>query len=88
MWSLDCNNHTAGQMNNSLSGHDSALQGYTGPGTTWLMRCFLMNHAPGAGLIARPVVQLTFFLVTILLKPPYNDAYPNRSLIAYNCING
>ena len=35
---------------------DSALKGYTGPGTTWVnKRNFVMNHAPGAGLIAEPV---------------------------------
>ena len=34
-------------------GHDSALQGYTGPGTTWDNEMnFGMKHAPGAGSIA------------------------------------
>ena len=36
--------------------HDSELQGYTGPGTTWANEMYYaMNHAPGAGSIARPV---------------------------------
>ena len=43
---------------NSVSDHDSALQGYTGQGTTWANgMTFAMNNAPGAGLIARPVDQ-------------------------------
>ena len=34
-------------------GHDSALKGFTGPGTTWANEInFVMNHAPGAGSIA------------------------------------
>ena len=37
-------------------GHDSALQGHTGPGTTWANEMnFVMERAPGAGSIARPV---------------------------------
>ena len=41
-------------------GHDAAMDNtilyYTGPGTTWANEMnFGMNHAPGAGLIARPV---------------------------------
>ena len=37
-------------------GHDSALSGYTGPGTKWANEMnFIMNHAPGAGSIVRPV---------------------------------
>ena len=38
--------------------HDSALQGYTWPGTTWadeMNVCYETCH--GAGLIARPVGQ-------------------------------
>ena len=32
--------------------HDSVLQGYTSPGTTWANDMnFIMNHAPGAGSI-------------------------------------
>ena len=39
-------------------GHDSALQGYTGPRTTWADGInFIMNHVPGTGSIARPVDQ-------------------------------
>ena len=34
----------------------STLSGYTGPGTTWADDVYFdMNHAPGAGSIARPV---------------------------------
>ena len=39
-------------------GHDSALWAYTGPETNWANDInFVMNHAPGAGSIARPVDQ-------------------------------
>ena len=39
-------------------GHDSALVGYTGSGTTWANEMYLvMNHALGAGSIVRPVNQ-------------------------------
>ena len=35
---------------NGVFSHDSALQGYTGPGTTWANEMNLaMKHAPGAG---------------------------------------
>ena len=38
---------------NDLSGHDSVLQGYTGPETTWANEVnYVMNHAPSAGSIA------------------------------------
>ena len=31
-------------------GHDFALEGYTGPGTTWSNEMnFVMTHDPGAG---------------------------------------
>ena len=34
---------------NGVLGHDSALLGYTGPGTTWVNEMnSAMNHAPGA----------------------------------------
>ena len=37
-------------------GHESALQGYTGPGTTWANEINLgLNHVPGAGSITWPV---------------------------------
>ena len=40
-----------------ILGRDSALYGYTGPETTWANEMkFVMNHAPGAGSIARLVV--------------------------------
>ena len=39
-----------------ILGHDSALQGYTGPGTTLGNGMnFCMNHAPDAGSFAGPV---------------------------------
>ena len=41
---------------NGVSGYDSGLKGYTGPGTIWVNGMnFGMKHAPRAGLIARPV---------------------------------
>ena len=49
-------------------GHNSALKGKTGPGTTWVNGMnFVMKHAPGAGLIARPVDQC---FTTELWTPP------------------
>ena len=43
---------------NVVLGDDSALHGYTGPGTTWANEMnFGIKHAPGAGSIARPVNQ-------------------------------
>ena len=42
--------------NDSVLGHNSALKGYTGLGTNWANEVnFIMNHAPGAGSIPRPV---------------------------------
>ena len=39
-------------------GHDSAMSGYTGLGTTWANETnFVVNLAPGAGLITQPVGQ-------------------------------
>ena len=41
-----------------VSGHDSALLGFSGPVTTWAKEMnFVMNIAPGTGSIARPVGQ-------------------------------
>ena len=38
---------------NGVLGHDSALYDYTEPGTTWATEMiFVINHAPGAGLLA------------------------------------
>ena len=43
---------------NGVLNHDSALQCYTGPGTTWTNEMnFVMNYVPGAGSIARLVDQ-------------------------------
>ena len=42
----------------AVLGHDTALQGYTGQGTTWANEInYDMNHTPGAGSIPRPVGQ-------------------------------
>ena len=56
---LDCKaipgREQADEMN-GVQGHDSALQGYTGPRTAWANEInFVMSHAPGAGSIAQPV---------------------------------
>ena len=49
---------------NGASGHDSALEGYTGLKTTWANEVnFGMNHALGAGL----VLQLRFTDLCIAL---------------------
>ena len=49
-----------------------ALEGYTGPGTTWGNEMnFVMKHAPGAGSIARPVKQQSCAtLITVRPTPP------------------
>ena len=39
-----------------ILGHDSDLEGYTRPGTTWANdMIYGMNHAPGAGSIAHSI---------------------------------
>ena len=54
---------------NGVLGHDSALQSYNGPGITWANEMNIdMNHAPGAGLITRPVDQQSNAPVHISLK--------------------
>ena len=48
---------TTGTMNGVL-GHDSAVQGYTGSGTTRANEMNVgMNHVPGVGSIVRSVDQ-------------------------------
>ena len=56
---LAFNNQRNEAMNEiGVLGHDSVSQGYTGQDTTWANEInFVMNHAPGAGSIARPVDQ-------------------------------
>ena len=40
----------------AVLGHNSALLGYIKPGITYANEMnFVMNHAPGAGSLARPV---------------------------------
>ena len=52
---LKCTKEPESEMNCDL-GHDSALQGYSGPGTTWANEVnFVFNHVPGS--IPRPVDQ-------------------------------
>ena len=54
---LKTNNAAITKMNGVI-GHDSALQGYTWPETTWTDEMnVVMNHAPDAGSIAQPVDQ-------------------------------
>ena len=38
-----------------VESHDSALQSYTGPGTTWVIEMNVLNHAPGVKSIAKSV---------------------------------
>ena len=42
---------------NVVLGYDSALQGYTGPGTPWADKMNFVNRTSGAGSIDRPVDQ-------------------------------
>ena len=68
--------------------HDSALKGYTGPGTTWANKIhFVMNHAPGAGTFAQtvdlqstalilsygcPLIHVLYMLTTVLYLKQYH----------------
>ena len=55
---------------------ESALKGYTGPWTTWATWVkFAMNHAPGAGLIARPVDQQSTTLLLYHGCPQFDKLY-------------
>ena len=57
---------------NSVLSHNSALQGYTGPGITWTNdTIFFFNHAPGAGSIVRPVDRQSSALPLCHGHPPY-----------------
>ena len=58
-------------MNECVLSHDSSLRGYTRPGTIWAdgMNFVMMNFAPGAGSIARPVDQQSG-ATTELQTPP------------------
>ena len=56
-------------------GHDSALKGYTRPGTTWANGMkFVMNHTPGVASIARSVDQQSSAL-------PLYHRYPSNTNI-------
>ena len=56
---------------NDVLGHNSALVGYTRPGTTWANEMnFVMNPAPGVGSIARPVDHYICWLRTIIATVP------------------
>ena len=47
-------------------GHDSALQGYTRPGTSWTNEMnFVINHAPGAGFSSTRYVH-SFDMISLL----------------------
>ena len=49
-----------------ILGHDSALYGYTRPGTTSTNEIiFVMNHAPGAGSITHPVGQWSSAIIVL-----------------------
>ena len=57
---------------NSVLGHDSVLQGYTGPETIWANEInFVMNRTSGAGSIAGPVGQVR--ATTVRRKPPVSS---------------
>ena len=44
--------------------HDSTLQGYTGPGTTWANEMkFVMNHAESKGLWMQRNLKYIYLLV-------------------------
>ena len=48
VWGLLASRPTIRKMN--VLGYDSALQGYSGAGTTWTNEMnFALNHTPGAG---------------------------------------
>ena len=57
---------------NGVLGHDSALQGYTGPGTAWSNGMnFVTNHAPGAESIAQPLNQQSSMLPLCYGRPQF-----------------
>ena len=59
---------TINEMNGDL-GHDSPLQGYTGPETTLAKQTnFVMNHAPGTGSIARSTCWPAVHRATTMLQ--------------------
>ena len=62
---------------NGVLGNDYALSGYYGETTTWANEMdIVMNHAPGAGLIARCVHKQSSELPLYVPRSPllYNDA--------------
>ena len=66
---------------NDVIGQDSALKGYTGPGTTWVNEMkFVMIHAPDARLIARSADQLTSTLV-LYHRCPFKKHYISTLII-------
>ena len=66
---------------NDISGQESALLGYTGPGITWANEVdFSMNHAPGAGSITQPADLPIQRATTVLRHSPQQiakDVYTN-----------
>ena len=64
---------------NGISGHNSALQAYTGPCITWANEMnFCANHAPGAGAITRPTDLQSSVSPTHHNYPLYHTIYTNK----------
>ena len=60
----------------NILGHNFALQGYAGLGTTWANKMnFGMNNALVAGSITRPVDMQFCVLSLLLVLPPDFDEY-------------
>ena len=70
-----------GQMS-AVLGHDSELEGYTGPGTTWDNELnFVRNHALCAGTVSQPVDQQSSML-PLYHGRPFNDrSFNHKSFI-------
>ena len=71
-------------------GDDSAMEGYTGPRTTWANEMnFIMNYAPGVGSIARPVDQQSSALPLCYAAPESlidNNSLLNKIIKNFNAI--
>ena len=53
---------------NGIQGHNSPLHCYTETETTWANEMYYgVNHAPGAGLITRPVDLQSGAIIELLL---------------------
>ena len=85
---LKCCLHSDTNEMNGVLGHDYALKGYTGLGITYANEMITgMNHAPGAGLIARPddLMTCSQHATTVLRLLPWpSDIFLLKHVIFIN----